>query len=119
MENDDDELMRLLVQATGSDRQIDRRLAALTGDDGASPPDYTASVDRCIELLHRLLPGWSWHVGWNATGVLPYATLHDAARRVEAAAPTVPLALLKAIVRARALLETAEALRPVEVRPPA
>ena len=97
-----DDLTALLAQATGSDRALDGALARLL-DPGASgtPPDYTASVDRAVELVHALLPGWSWHVGWNATGVLPYATLHRAERLVEASAPTVPLALLRALVRAR------------------
>ena len=90
------EQVRKLVAA------IERALAELAGQDSADPPDYTASVDRCIELLHRLLPGWSWHVGWNATGVLPYATLHRGEQRVEAAAPTVSIALLKAVMKAHA-----------------
>ena len=96
-------LVAAIERATGSDRQIDRALAELAGQDTADPPDYTASVDRCIDLLHQLLPGWSWHVGWNATGVLPYATLHQGKQRVEAAAPTVPVALLKALMQAHAV----------------
>jgi hypothetical protein len=84
--------------ATGSDRALDSSIA-----DAFERPerDYTASVDRCIDLLHEVLPGWSWHVGWNATGVLPYASLHHDHERIETAAPTVPLALLKGIVRAK------------------
>lgn len=99
------DLARRIEQATGSDRTIDGGLAALVGGDPTTPPDYTASVDRCIDLLHQLLPGWSWHVGWNASGVLPYATLRHDRQRVEAAAATVPLALVKAIIRAYAMRE--------------
>jgi hypothetical protein len=92
-----------VAAATGSDRELDRELARLLiGDASMPPPDYTASVERCIDLVHLVLPGWAWHVGWNASGVLPYATLHQGQQRVEASAPTVPLALLRALLRARA-----------------
>ena len=65
-----DELLAQLEAATGRDRQLDAALAlAFAG--GEPPPDYTASIDRCLELVHAVLPGWAWHVGWNATGVLP------------------------------------------------
>lgn len=93
-----------LQAATGSDRELDDALARLLAPQrAAAPPDYTASVDRCVELVHEALPGWSWHVGWDATGVLPYATLHREGRLVEASAPTVPLALLRAVLKARDL----------------
>lgn len=95
-----------VATATGSDRALDRELARLLA--GLPPadaaPDYTASVDRCVDLVHQALPGWSWHVGWDASGVLPYATLHQGEQRVEARAPTVPLAILRALLRARAAL---------------
>jgi hypothetical protein len=72
-----DGLLGRLEAATGSERQLDAEIARRFN--GAEPaPDYTASVDRCIELVHAVLPGWSWHVGWNVSGVLPYATLHGA-----------------------------------------
>jgi hypothetical protein len=94
-------LQQRVEAATGSDRELDRELARLLGGGAsAAPPDYTASVDRCIDLVHRVLPGWTWHVGWDATGVLPYATLHRDSKLVQASAPTVPLALLKALIRA-------------------
>jgi hypothetical protein len=94
------ELARRIDAATGADRQLDAELGRLLGAEGQAP-DYTASVDRCIDLVRARLPGWAWHVGWNASGVLPYATLHRGEHLVAAAAPTVPLALLKALVRAR------------------
>ena len=96
-----DELLAQLEAATGRDRQLDAALAlAFAG--GEPPPDYTASIDRCLELVHAVLPGWAWHVGWNATGVLPYATLHGPDRVTAASAGTVPLALLKALVKGKA-----------------
>ena len=105
-----DELLALgqrMAAATGSDRQLDQELArVLLGNGLASPPDYTASVDRCIDLVHEILTGWAWHVGWDATGVLPYAVLHHGEQRIQASAPTVPLALLRALIRARATLAT-------------
>ncbi len=97
MSVDLDRLRRRIAGATGADRELDRELAALV--DPVEPvPDYTASVDRCIDLVHACLPGWAWHVGWNASGILPYATLHHGEHLVAAAAPTVPLALLKALL---------------------
>jgi hypothetical protein len=94
-----DGLLGRLEGATGSDRELDAALAHAFGV--ADPvPDYTASVDRCLDLVHAVLPGWAWHVGWNATGVLPYATLHGPQGLVAASAATVPLALLKALLRA-------------------
>jgi hypothetical protein len=100
MSGPDDALLARLERATGSDRELDAALAQAFGV--ADPvPDYTASVDRCLELVHAVLPGWAFHVGWNATGILPYATLHGPQGLVAASAATVPLALLKALFRAR------------------
>lgn len=93
-----------LAAATGSDPGLDKALEqVLLAGDGASAPDYTASVDRCIDLVHRAKPGWAWHVGWDASGVLPYARLHQGSHHAEAAGPTVPLALLRALVAAQRL----------------
>lgn len=69
-------------------------------------PGYTASVDTCLALIGRALPGWRWHVGHGPRGILPYAVLtrdegDGPHRRAEAVAPTVPLALLRALVKAR------------------
>jgi len=85
--------------ATGGEPSLDRRLA----DELQAPPAaYTGSVDAALALIGHALPGWSWHVGWHADGVTPYASLHDAARthHVEAAGPSVPLALLRALALA-------------------
>ncbi|MGD9512176.1 MAG: hypothetical protein AB7I59_17935 [Geminicoccaceae bacterium] len=94
-----DGLLDRLERATGSDRDLDAALARAF-QIAAPAPDYTASVDRCLDLVRALLPGWAWHVGWNATGILPYATLHGPQGLVAASAATVPLALLKALLRA-------------------
>ena len=100
------DLERLLVElqdASGADRALDRRIAAvlegLAADEAA--PDYTASVDCCLALIGRVLPGWHWHIGFGPRGIFPYATLEDGEARFEALAPTVPLALLQAVVSAK------------------
>ena len=67
-------------------------------------PPYTSSVDACLDLIGSTLPKWHWHVGHGPRGILPYASLTcdeaGPAIRVEATAPTVPLALLGALVKA-------------------
>lgn len=85
-----------LRAATGADPELDRKLAV---ELGAPPAGYTASVDAALDLIRHVLPDWGWHLGWHADGIRPYASLHDAARtvHVEAAGPTVPLALLRAM----------------------
>jgi len=91
-------LIAALDAATGRDAEIDCRLRAAFGGDAQAR--YTASVDDCIALVRRQLPGWSWHVGWSADGVSPYATLHRQEVLLESKAPTVPLALLRVLCRA-------------------
>lgn len=91
-------LLERLEAATGSDPGLDHELAQTLQSEQV---DYTASVDRCVEMLRTLLPGWSWHVGWGANGIMPYAAVHNGHRRSAATAPTVPLALLTAMLRAR------------------
>lgn len=94
-------LSRRIEAATGSDCDLDAELSrVLGGGTAANIVDYTASVDRTVDLVRAVLPGWGWHVGWNASGILPYATLRHGERRVTAAAATVPLALLRALMRA-------------------
>ena len=95
------DLLRRVRAATGHDPELDAALAAGLGHRTAEVPAYTASVDACIALLHRVLPGWGWHVGYDARGVIPYAAVSKGRARHEAGAPTVPLALLAAILRAK------------------
>ena len=100
------ELERLLAEvkdASGADRDLDRRIAATLEDsaEDEAAPDYTASVDSCLALIGRVLPGWHWHIGFGPRGIFPYATLEEGEARFEALAPTVPLALLQVVVSAR------------------
>ena len=102
-----EDLLKKIAGATGADAALDRLIADRL-EPGTPPeavPDYTASVDSCLALIGRVLPGWAWHVGFGPRGILPYATLHDDEDRFEALAPTVPLALLHTVVEARRALE--------------
>ncbi len=108
-------LQDLISAATGKEPELDRKIAQLLlGETGSPPEPYTSSVDKCIELISKRLSGWHWHIGHGPSGILPYASLrktHDPASsdgmRVEALAPTVPLALLKAAVQAAIVEESA------------
>lgn len=95
-----DDLARALDAAPGSDPELDRRIHAAWGSGSSEVPPYTGSVDACLELIGCVLPDWHWHVGWGATGVLPYAMLTRDGSECHCEGPTVPLALLKALVRA-------------------
>ena len=95
-------LMKRLRQATGPDGGVDTAVAAMFGGDSDPVPSYTASVDACIALMRRTLPDWHWHVGHGPSGIVPYASMTRNADdlHVEATAPTVPLALLGALLKA-------------------
>ncbi|MDJ0941847.1 MAG: hypothetical protein QNJ30_00155 [Kiloniellales bacterium] len=98
-----DDLLQRIAGATGADSELDREIAdRLERADRPNPvPDYTASVDSCLGLIGRILPGWHWHIGFGPRGIFPYATLQDGEDLFEAMAPTVPLALLHAVGQAR------------------
>lgn len=107
-----DDLLKRLKRATGADRMLDQRIARLLEPDSTNRPihRYTASVDSCIALIERVLPDWAWHVGYGPRGILPYAAIHKSEARFESTAPTVPLALLAAMVRAKLSEDTKQAL---------
>ena len=102
-ESDFGDLLAAVKRAIGADPALDRRIASTLDSQFAdrSVPPYTASVDDCIALLDRVLPDWSWHVGYGPKGVLPYASVHNGEDRFVSSAPTVPLALLAALLTAR------------------
>lgn len=94
-----------ITAATGADPALDRHLAEVLHDDpdAEGPHDYSGSVDACLRLIARVAPDWHWHVGHGPDGILPYAALSKGEandRRFESAAPTVPLALLGALLQA-------------------
>lgn len=88
-----------LDRAAGPDAGLDADLlGALAGSEGA----VTASAEAARAWARAALPGWHAHIGFDVTGVLPYAAFSQAGRHVEATAPTVPLAILRAALRALA-----------------
>ena len=103
MSTDLADLLARVRAATGSDRDLDAAIADRLdqGGRGADVPPYTSSVDACLDLVDRVLPGWHWHVGYGPQGVVPYAALANGPARHEASAPTVPLALLSALLAAK------------------
>jgi len=98
-------LLKRVRSASGRDQHLDRDIARclnVVPDKRDDPPSYTASVDACIGLIERAMPGWHWHVGYGPKGVMPYAFLSNGEIRCEAIAATVPLALLTALLEAQA-----------------
>ena len=86
-----------LERATGSDPQLD----SLVAEAFAVPQsDYTGSLDAVRGLVTAALPGWKLHIGFDATGVLPYAALTGGDVHVEARSATLPLAVLRVAVAA-------------------
>ena len=104
MTDDLGDLLQRVRSASGRDQRLDRDIArcldTAAGEPG-DPPSYTASIDACIGLIERLMPGWHWHVGYGPKGVMPYAFLSQGRIRREAIAATVPLALMIALLEAR------------------
>jgi hypothetical protein len=99
------QLEEKIAAATGAHRGLDADLHdAVYGGRPEQTPPYTSSVDACLALIHERLPGWHWHIGYDPRGIFPYAVLthnpDDDDSRSEMAAPTVPLALLGAFVKA-------------------
>ena len=83
-----------LKAATGQDAGLD---AAIAEAFASAPAAFTASTTACRQLVATVLPGWQLHVGFDAGGVLPYATIVKDDIRVAAEAPTVPLAILRCL----------------------
>ena len=93
-------LLDRIEAAVGADRALDAAIERTLRGPAQDPPDYTASVDHCLELLHALLPYWHWHIGRGARGIMPYASLSKGRVTVSADGTTVPQVLLAAIVMA-------------------
>jgi len=101
-------LLARLQQASGSDRDLDLAILRVLEPSGETSrtetaPDYTGSVPVSMALVRRHLPDWRLHLGYGVRGIFPYAALSRRAdERFEATAPTVPLAILRALVEALA-----------------
>jgi hypothetical protein len=94
---DSEDLKALLRKANGADIDIDRAIAARFA---VAPADYSSSVDQCRSLVNQLLPGWRLHLGYGASGIFPYASLAKGDEVIMAEAPTLPLAVLRALFAA-------------------
>jgi hypothetical protein len=88
-------LAERLKTAAGPDPSVDTAIAEVFG---VPSEPYTGSVEHCRRLVAKVLPGWRLHLGFDGSGVLPYASLSNAENRAEATAPTVPLAILRAMM---------------------
>lgn len=57
-------LQSLLDHLDGPDTRVDILIEAMLdgGNNSATPPPYTASLDTAIGLVNRQLPGWIWRV---------------------------------------------------------
>lgn len=93
-------LAELLARATGADAVLDAEVARFfkVEDDA-----YTASALSCRDLARQRLAGWRLHVGYGASGMFPYAAFSRQDERIEAEAPTLPLAILRAACAALAV----------------
>ena len=89
-----------IESAKGADRDLDAEIEIILNGPSDDPPDYTASVDRCLDLLHAKLPNWHWHLGRDATGLMPYASISHDKLIASADGTTVPLVVLTAIIKA-------------------
>ncbi|WP_082915104.1 hypothetical protein [Paramagnetospirillum marisnigri] len=94
-----EELERRLWAAGGSEAEIDRILA---DDFSLKARAYTASVEDARALVAEALPDWHLHLGYGASGVFPYALLARGDSRIVSDGPTVPLAILRSALAARA-----------------
>lgn len=119
------DLLSRVRAATGRDRKIDAAIFAMAGIDEAHclswcsmdgrtditrdmyvsawAPCYTTSVDACIKLAERVLPGWIWKLdsGSPAMAEPPFAYVAiDAPRDVtgRSLGATPALAMLAAII---------------------
>ena len=93
-------LQSRIEASTGADRDLDEAIENILNGPSDNPPDYTANVVRCLELIKAKLPEWHWHIGRSATGLMPYVSLSKDKLNVSAEGTTVPLVLLTAIVKA-------------------
>lgn len=89
------DLLQRLNKADGPDSSVDELLGVAVPGNGPHP---TASAESARAWAAAVLPGWHAHVGFDASGVMPYAAFSRDDHHVEASAATVPLAILRAAV---------------------
>lgn len=86
-----------LEVVSGSDKQIDASIAELFE---IEPAEFTSSAAESRRLSAQLLPHWQLRVGYDVCGIFPSATVSLGDRRHSSVAPTVPLAVLRALISA-------------------
>lgn len=91
---DADSVRASIWQARGSDPLLDQMIAKAFQ---VEQSDYTSSVPAARALTERLMPNASLHVGFDALGILPVATLIGPNINVVETAATVPLAILRSL----------------------
>lgn len=89
-------LAERLAAASGADAGLDEELAHSLGLPAAA---YTGSAESARAWVVAALPGWHVHVGFDASGVFPYAAVSRGDIHVDATGPTVPLALLRTALK--------------------
>ncbi|WP_234180939.1 hypothetical protein, partial [Sphingopyxis sp. NFH-91] len=85
------------ANVSGSDKQIDASIAELFE---IEPAEFTSSAAESRRLSAQLLPHWQLRVGYDVCGIFPSATVSLGDRRHSSVAPTVPLAVLRALISA-------------------
>jgi hypothetical protein len=95
------DLLDRLMSVSGGDQDIDQAVAAAFGRPAA---DFTESAETARGLIRDVLPDWHQHVGFDASGLFPYAALSRNDIHIDAAAPSLPLALLRVLVKTRGIL---------------
>ena len=90
-------LSQRLATVTGGDPDLDAMICEAFGQ---PLQRISESAELCRAFAALVAPGWHLHLGYGASGLLPYAGLAQADRHLEAEAPTVPLAILRVLVAA-------------------
>lgn len=115
------ELLERVEGLSGPDREVDAAIIKALGfhswagrmsyrdADGVRMWDFgsseiTASIDAAIALVERKLPGWAWKVireeGYNGCVIRNAPKLEIVAPSVSCHGPTLPLAIISALLRA-------------------
>lgn len=90
-------LEKALLRASGSDARID---ACIAKTFRVSKIDYSSDAMAARELVAQVLPQATLRVGYDVNGILPAASVLSGKLSHSAVAPTVPLAILRALLSA-------------------
>lgn len=81
----------------GADHTLDRAIAQAFQIEVA---EFTGSVAAARRLVHHLLPMADLKVGYDVCGIFPSATIRNGSDLSSEVAPTVPMAILRALMHA-------------------